>query len=121
MDKVDRERAEAMQVMQRVKDAGIDLHALANEPGAGKASDRIRSKGFWDGTRAPSLSDGGGEIRTYRVRVDYSYRVSLSETLTVEACNEDQAEDVADDVMSERLVSHDDCVIDHVEVITDPS
>ena len=68
--------------------ADLDLHEIADTPGAGKAKAILEKHGLWD--EYAGLPEG-----EYRVRVEYEVRKTCDTTVTVKARCEDEAEDKA--------------------------
>lgn len=58
---------------------------------------------------------GDGELRTFKVKVRYSYRVHEIETVEVEACDEEEAERLAEDEIEK--VCAEDFDIDDVHIV----
>ena len=69
--------------MQIVIQDPLDLHALANMPGAGKARRELKARGLWDETVEE------GELRSWRATVWCT--TTREETITVEAVTEEMA------------------------------
>ena len=73
----------------------IDLHALANQPGYGKAEAALRKAGKWDDTK---IIDGIGQF-VFEVEVKGWYEPQIeTQTFTVTAQTEDEALDMAEDM-----------------------
>lgn len=66
----------------------VDLHELANTPGAGIAASVLRENGLWD-------EYSGLPEREFRVRVEYEVRETCDTIVTVKARCEEEAEDKA--------------------------
>ena len=65
-----------------------DLHKLTNTPGYGSAQATLMRAGLWD-------EYAGLPVAKYRVSVTYEIRENSTETYTVDARCEDEAEDLA--------------------------
>ena len=72
----------------------IDLHELANMPGAGKATAALKKAGFWDEKLEP-VGDGENE---YKIKVTGFYEPQPETvTVTVFASSCEEAEELAED------------------------
>lgn len=58
--------------------------------------------------------DGDGEMRTYKVKLDYSYTVNESDTFEVEALSEAEAEEQAIELLEKQCA--EDFEVDDVDV-----
>lgn len=69
----------------------IDLHELANMPGAGRAQNALKAEGFWDDSQAPK----DGKLRTFTVEVRGHYEPETeTQVFFIEAkCAEDAIEE----------------------------
>lgn len=85
---------------------GINLHELANMPGAGNATKELQKAGHWD-------EDAGKESKKYIVKL--SATVSYDETYIVDARSVVEAEEKAIDILTEEH-DVDEFDIDDIEV-----
>tara|TARA_R110000751_G_scaffold307812_1_gene431872 strand:+ start:45079 stop:45381 length:303 start_codon:yes stop_codon:yes gene_type:complete len=67
----------------------VDLHKLANEGGYGSAQKALKDAGLWDERQ-------GLEPKKWRVRCEVTFVEHDTETVTVEARDEDEAMELAE-------------------------
>ena len=84
----------------------VNLHELANMPGAGSATKELQKAGHWD-------EDAGKSVKRYVVELRAT--IYHDETYILDARSEDEAKKKAVDKMHEEFVIKS-CDIDDIEV-----